>query len=213
MSVRIATPRWIESFPPSNGDAVRALLPALLFLASCSGCASIPTVDAGTLEPAAGCFTQCGLNAPAENCTELQQSEVRIVLELGKVREFGGVGAVCAALHGWQIQIRQRAATDSEQCWAPAWPTAHGCVIGMAVLGERRITLPDSYWQNNALAHEIVHVLDWSNGLPSGHCAWRERGIKKALRRLTGYVDHTRPAPECPSARTLLRELRRQPRR
>ncbi len=162
----------------------RALLTAFL---AATTCARIP-VDAG-------CVSKCGLRT-FENCAELQAYEDKAV------KEFEGLGwgsseKVCALLSGWTVRMHARRHSDfiCEEGWYH--DEAQFCVLGYTYTETKTVEVFTSDWQASPLAHEFVHALDHTLHGTVGHCGWQIRGIKKALLKIQGRPDPSKPEPTC----------------
>lgn len=112
------------------------------------------------------------------------------------VPEWGGRKAVCEALKGWRIELHERDPVDGIRCEPYTGELAwwdfglHACLAGYTHRETHSVEVGNLDGQG-ALAHELVHAIDYSQGIPVGHCHWKERGILKALKEITGADDHS----------------------
>lgn len=150
-----------------------------------------------------GCETHCGMRAPS-NCEELQQLEDRVLDEFPKFSDGWSRADVCNALDGWSVAVHTVSETDRMACkqYGASWLLGFYegkafCVAGYTHEGAKVVELLDDEWLTNPLAHELVHVVDIATKGDTGHCAWRERGIKDALKRINGVADYSAPEKDC----------------
>ena len=129
--------------------------------------------------------------------------------------------SVCRGLEGWVVGVHSDQLKPGETCqiysydlkkwqtWfrqdldGPTWSEGGLCVIGYTHVDWHRVEVLNTDWQHNALAHELVHVIDHQELGHEGHCGWDTRGVKAALKELVGAEDLTRceddalPPPVC----------------
>ena len=142
------------------------------------------------------CQTRCGLRSPA-GCPALQALEDRAVRAFGRL-DWGGPEAVCAALQGWRIRVHPRRESDDIACSPRAWVLSAGlCALGYTHVESREVELPDTDFESNVIAHELVHVLDLTIHGHAGHCEWYSRGIKTALLEIQGLEDTSEAESSC----------------
>lgn len=136
------------------------------------------------------CVTKCGLVSEDFRCEELQATETATLEALARFANMP-VARSCPALAGWTVHLNQKAPNDL--CPGQSWAIIEDlCVVGFTHFEVNALEVARSATlQSGALPHEIVHVLDLAHGRPRGHCFWTERGVKRALKEITGEVDNT----------------------
>jgi hypothetical protein len=170
---------------------VRRLLVALVVLASCAHAA--PPVPAGY------CETPCGLRWKGD-CTALAKTEKRVIAAYAKhAKEFGTREDICAAFAGYAVVVHRQDKTDKKKCGA-GWLLGTFCASGYTHYAEHVIEIFDDDFESGALAHELGHVLSQKTA-GGGHCAWQERGIKAAIKEVTGSSDKSPPESTCIGSR------------
>lgn len=141
--------------------------------------------------PAKLCLTKCGLVAVVSSrdaCIELAIAERRVI-DAYEVFARQNAEASCKALRGWLVYAVAPSAKDREVCKdGVAVETDKGamCIAGYTSLDTRRVMILSEHYLVNAFTHEIGHVL-----LGRGHCDWEERGVKAAIRHVTGQPDES----------------------
>lgn len=165
---------------------------AALFLIGCRTIAPAPE----SAEPL--CRTQCGMVARG-NCDELQDTEDAMRYYLDRYVDLWTSDQVCRSLYGWYVTVHEKAGDDGcpSRGWNLLGTDPPVCVSGYAHTEYQMLEVIDTRWRTNALAHEMVHAVDWSINRIVGHCRWKERGIKRTLLEVTGEVDDTPPDPAC----------------
>jgi hypothetical protein len=132
-------------------------------------------------------------------CTDLKREEARVVRTFGsRIPGFTPLN-VCLALNGWVVSVHERTDIDRLKCRPGGWyyQELHQCVGGYTFAEDKIIEVNDVQVSRNALAHELVHVVDLAVNAHVGHCRWDSRGVKAALRELTGTDDPTPPDEGC----------------
>ncbi len=136
------------------------------------------------------CVTTCGLRFDAGiDCAGLQEMETRTLRAFEQRVTHWDYARTCEALDGWKIFIHKRTHEDQTECPEGGFWYQNNdkdCFAGYAHVFTREIELDNGEWQNNAIAHELVHVLQVGLGELIGHCFWKERGILRALKFATG---------------------------
>lgn len=182
---RFAPCRFVATDEPLRLRAPVAVLLALV-LAGCATVQAQPTDGA--------CLTRCGMLS-RWNCAELQETEDAVVKAFDRYVDNWSADQVCTALAGWVLVQHHR--TPADKACGTAWvlfPVSEtrfvpGCATGYTHTHLRMVEVVDTNWRTNALAHELVHVVDFTRYGLVGHCRWKERGVKKALRAVNGYED------------------------
>lgn len=146
------------------------------------------------------CTTRCGMRGPG-NCGELQRLEDAAVRVFARQVHGWSEPLICSALHGWTLQTHERTLLDKFTCGTIGWTMKAdngipACFLGYTWIEHHTIEVTDQRWSSNALAHEMVHAIDFSTGHPVGHCRWMQRGIKPALLEITGELDTSES--DCP---------------
>lgn len=165
---------------------------ALLCLVAC---AAVPRPPVDLID----CVTPCGLRVltDAKGCAAAKTTEA---LELRAVYDNVSVVTAtqfCAAEKGWVVIVHDAKPQDTAHCLGDAWWTAGMCVDGYTHSALKIVEVANGDWAHNALAHELFHVALWSTLQSFGHCSWRELGILKAVKQVTGLTDFTRPEARC----------------
>lgn len=166
----------------------------LLCLLAIVGCAATPMHSRGP------CITRCGIiYHGTASCQGLQYAETKI----NRILADNVVGwtepMICAAENGWTVNIHAAPTShDNANCPDDSWLEYEDtCVIGYTRIEIHTIDVMNSNWLHNAMAHEIVHIVDYSSLGHSGHTCWDVRGIKSALKEITGVSDETPGEEEC----------------
>jgi hypothetical protein len=185
-----------------EGEAViRFQIPALVavFLA----CPSRVNAE----EPAE-CVTTCGLRAPAHaGCARLQALELRLLMAFEVYVGGWKVDRTCKALEGWRVYRHPTSVVDTV-CHVRfphvrSWLDPYGeCISGLTAFAPRAIEIADFEWNENAMGHELVHVLQNALGAPIGHCHWPERGYSRSIAEANGTARYSVPVEratkDCP---------------
>ncbi len=166
-----------------------------LLLVSCAGA---PIGNASK----ESCLTRCGLRADSQ-CENLQALENKVIAAFERYARIPAA-KTCAAFSGWYVRPHVRVVADHDCQSTYAWSmgttwTGPLCVIGYTHEGGRWVEVPNSNWLKNPLPHELVHVVDLYLTGVVGHCAWKERGIKDALKAVRGIEDESEPEGDCPT--------------
>ena len=120
------------------------------------------------------------------SCRALKKFENRFLrVSAQKIRGWDEE-TTCKALAGWRIEVHPLDQVDMTFC-GTSWLFANSlCIIGYTHVAERTIELLNTDFQHNALAHELVHVVDYATIGHSGHCNWKARGVLNMIEAVTG---------------------------
>jgi len=170
---------------------VRRIL-ALLCLVACAAARPAP-------QELTDCTTACGLRVltTAKGCVAAQALEDRELTAVAENVTVISRDQFCKAEAGWVVIVHDAKPQDTAHCMGDAWWTAGMCVDGYTHSSLHIVEVADADWAHNALAHELFHVALWGTLQSYGHCAWREMGILKAVKQVTGSTDFTRPEARC----------------
>lgn len=139
------------------------------------------------------CRTRCGLTAqPSIDCASLESFEARAVATLGDGVDGWSRGGVCRALRGWDVVLMHVASPCPT-----GWFEQGFCVIGYTRENSKTVAVLGPKFRPLILGHEFVHVVDLTTRGRAGHCHWINRGVVKALERLSGEVDDTEKPDTC----------------
>lgn len=141
------------------------------------------------------CVTHCGLLSDIADCEGLQRLENQTLLVLAEAHVWSYAQG-CSALNGWQVREHVRTELDWEYCGGRGFrlitEESELCVDGYAWVFPRILEItPRDWWDDHPLPHELIHAIDETLTGRRGHCRWTRRGIKRVLRQVTGFVDHT----------------------
>jgi hypothetical protein len=179
---------------PEAGEKIvrRVLLSALIFLA----CAAAPAPKPAPTTKPPRCTTACGMTADLDEgeCGALNIAEARALKAYADlVPAFRPGYAGCVALADWHVQVRVRTLLDARLCdtgWVMPYDGDLACIVGLTKFENKTITVTNKAFAFNALAHEIGHVLEHAFDYRGPqHCAWRARGLKAAIEKVTGEKD------------------------
>jgi hypothetical protein len=123
-------------------------------------------------------------------CEAFREAEDKILESYKAHAKFFAPMAACVALDGWQVVRHVYTDADRAHCGIGGWYDpelgAGLCFAGYTHAKERTIEITGTF-TGGALPHEMGHVM-----LGIGHCGWKERGIKDAIKGVTGSDDPTK---------------------
>lgn len=152
------------------------------------GCA---TVRVSQPEP---CETACGMKAfiSPEACKTLRTVEPLALNAYILRADYANYEEMCHAISGYKLLIHVRDEVDLRACEEGWAYTAIGCVIGLTTSRLKIVELNNDAFEHNSYTHEIGHVLDraYDRSRPGyDHCEWTVRGMKAAIKQVTGEDD------------------------
>lgn len=155
----------------------------------------------------ASCVTPCGMRSSDFGCIDLARAERRTLAAFERYVQDFDRDAACKALSGWKLRVRKQSKSDRQNCstpgaWVYTFESVLGTVVPFCVLGytedaTKTVHIEDVSLSRGSYAHELIHVFDLARTGAAGHCAWAERGIKRALLELTGTPDRNQPELNC----------------
>lgn len=141
------------------------------------------------------CRTLCGMRAHVteDRCAALQMTEMRVLAKFDKyVADYTFSGA-CFVLDDVTVQVHEFTDLDKKKCPLGGFRTEEQgyafCASGETHPKTQTLELDSDQFETNALAHEMGHLI-----FGVGHCHWEKRGIKKAIKEITGQKDETADA-------------------
>lgn len=168
---------------------------ALALLCLVWACAASPASksDLLGLEELDDCVTLCGLRVLTHKgtCKTVQATEDRLLLALADSVPAITPAQMCAAEKGWIVVPHGYNNDDKKYCDGNGWLQGLDCVIGYTFKDLQMVETANEDWAHNALAHELMHVASLYRWHKTGHCQWKEMGIKAAIKAVTGEEDLT----------------------
>jgi hypothetical protein len=149
------------------------------------------------------CVTPCGMVARDVVCADLVQAEQRALNAFEKHLAWPRQDS-CKALRGWTVKVHKRTKLDDlfhlgpdfyGMCARTGWwsEEARICVRGYTFVKERVMEVMPEFLPQTALAHEMIHALDYMQSRKLGHCHWVKQ--RAALFEATSIPDDSESCP------------------